>query len=165
MKILLIIWFTLNLFTLYAPETDYIKNKQEQKFFKMKYIEHIETSTFTPERFYNALQFWCKEPGILYQQALLETGWFKSESFLVYNNPFGMKVPAVRATFVHSEGLGHAGYEHWTDAVKDMAKWQKYWYSLGYNMDDYYQFLLLVGYAEDPDYIIKLKTLPDRPNA
>ena len=158
------LWLLFICFSVSAPETDYSSKKIEESLLWGHYIRLMEKSDFTPERFYNTLVFFCKEPGILYQQAILETGWFTSKSFLEFNNPFGMKVPEIRKTFVQREGFGHGGYDHWTDAVKDMALWQQYWYSLGYNMDDYYSFLELLGYAEDPFYIQKLKTLPNKPH-
>lgn len=149
--------------SLYAPETSHSSGMIKESLLRKNYLKLMEKSDFTPERFYNTLVFQCKEPGILFQQAILETGWFTSESFLKYNNPFGMKVPHIRDTFVRGEGLKHGAYDHWTDAVKDMALWQDYWYSKGWNMNDYYNFLELLGYAEDPLYVKKLQTLPTKP--
>lgn len=79
---------------------------------------------------------------IVYAQARLETGNFKSQVFKENNNLFG---------FVGNNG--YIKYNSWQESVKDYKEWQNKYYVRG----DYYTFLKRVGYAEDTSYIYKLR--------
>lgn len=81
---------------------------------------------------------------IVYNQAVLETGHFKSSMFIKKNNLFGFR-----------NLLGYMSFDTWQDCCKYYAKWQKKHYKGG----DYYVFLKKIGYAEDSTYIKKLKTM------
>jgi uncharacterized FlgJ-related protein len=54
---------------------------------------------------------------VVYAQAVLETGHFKSKSFKEGNNLFGMKVAKQRPTTAVGEYLGHAKYNSWQESV------------------------------------------------
>lgn len=81
---------------------------------------------------------------IVYNQARLETGNFKSRVFKKYNNLFG---------FVGKNG--YIKYNSWRASVIDYKAWQYDYYRGG----DYYTFLKAIGYAEDSLYISKLRRM------
>ena len=95
-------------------------------------------------------------------QFVLETGWFTSDSFVKYNNLSGMKFPEIRYSVAISEKLGHSSYSHWTDSVDDYYLWLVYRIKKGCDTSDYYLFLKTIGYAEDPLYISKLKSIEEK---
>jgi hypothetical protein len=50
---------------------------------------------------------------------------------------------------------GYLNFDHWTGCVDYYKTWQDKYYKGG----DYYEFLRDIGYAEDTNYINKLKSL------
>ena len=76
-------------------------------------------------------------------QALLETGYFTSRVCLECNNLFGLRRP--------SDG-SYYEFDNWEESVRAYKKYVQYKYKGG----DYLLFLKRIGYAEDPDYIIKV---------
>ena len=87
-----------------------------------------------------------KHVDIVVRQSVVETGWYKcTKCSLDKNNLFG---------FISSKG-GYMKFDTWQDSVKEYAVWQKRFYKGG----DYHVFLKRIGYAEDPNYINKLKTV------
>lgn len=94
-----------------------------------------------------------KHPDVVLRQSIMESGWFKCTSCSMrYNNPFGFRHPS---WIDNDNPLGYLKFDLWQDAVKYYKKWQKKRYKGG----DYYEFLVDIGYAEDPKYIDKLKSL------
>jgi len=84
-------------------------------------------------------------PEIVFAQAILETGHFKCQNCsLKDNNIFGFWYKG-----------SYIKYDSWQECVSYYARWQKRHYKGG----DYYEFLEKRGYAEDPLYCEKLKTL------
>lgn len=99
-----------------------------------------------------------KFPHIVKAQSILETGNYQSEVFRANNNLFGMKVAKLRPTTALGENLGHAYYANWRNSVLDYA-----FYSAAYlrnikTEDEYFQYLK-ANYAEDPNYVTKIKQL------
>ncbi len=84
-----------------------------------------------------------KFPEIVYGQARLETGNFKSNFFKNRNNLFGFRVKT-----------GYMYFRHWKECVAYYANWQKKYYKQG----DYFEFLTKIGYAE-ADSIYKERVL------
>lgn len=84
----------------------------------------------------------AKHAEIATKQAVLETGWFKSAAFKNKNNPFGLMKGGELREF---ESIEEA-----CQAYKDLIYYK-------YDGGDYYEFLDEMGYAEDPNYIWKLK--------
>ena len=76
-------------------------------------------------------------------QALLETGYFTSRVCLECNNLFGLRRP--------SDG-NYYEFDRWEESVKAYKDYVQYKYKGG----DYLLFLKRIGYAEDPDYIVKV---------
>lgn len=92
-------------------------------------------------------------PEIVLAQIRLETGNLSSNICKNNKNLFGMKLPKKRETTAIGEQFGHANYANYSDSVKDYALWQQSRYKGG----DYYAFLEDIGYAQDKEYINKLK--------
>lgn len=85
-------------------------------------------------------------PEIVQAQAILETGHFKSYACLQQNNLFGLR---------KRDGT-YMSFDHWTDAV---AAYKKFIQKYNPPPNDYYKYLQDLGYAEDPNYIAKLKQI------
>lgn len=68
-----------------------------------------------------------KFPDIVFAQAVLETGHFRSKLFQNANNLFGMKLPNKRETVaVGKTSGGYAKFESWESSVYDYSLWQNY---------------------------------------
>ena len=91
-----------------------------------------------------------KYPHIVYAQAIIETGNFKSSLCLNQNNLFGL--------YNSSKGRYHR-FDHWTESVIAYKDFIQYRYK---PPEDYYKFLQRIGYAEDPNYISKLKKVVNK---
>jgi flagellum-specific peptidoglycan hydrolase FlgJ len=87
---------------------------------------------------------------IVVAQAILETGHFRSENCKVNNNLFGL---------FNSKKKEYFKFDHWTSCVKAYRDMIQYKYK---EDEDYYKFLTRIGYAEDPNYIIKIKGIVER---
>ncbi|MBO5612413.1 MAG: peptidoglycan DD-metalloendopeptidase family protein [Prevotella sp.] len=87
-----------------------------------------------------------KHKEIVLAQALLETGYFSSRVCLENNNLFGLRRP--------SNGKYYK-FANWEESVKAYRDYVQYKYKGG----DYYSFLNKIGYAEDSQYINKLRKI------
>jgi hypothetical protein len=120
-----------------------------------------EQDKFTPEKFKEyILELNIKFPHIVYAQAVLETGHFKSQVFMNNQNLFGMKQAQRRASTNSGTELGHAVYKHWRESVVDYALYQCAFLSKLYTEDTYYQYLK-ENYAESPDYVQNVKKIAE----
>ena len=81
---------------------------------------------------------------IVLAQSILETGHYKSDLTKTHNNIFGIK-----------KGKEYKKYNSYIDCIKDYKKLISSRYSGG----SYYNYLLKIGYASDPEYIDKLKDI------
>lgn len=88
-----------------------------------------------------------KHPEIVYAQAILETGHFRSIVCKEYNNLFGL---------YNSRTKSYYRFDHWSESVVAYLDFIQYRYK---PPNDYYRFLSDIGYAEDPEYINKLKRI------
>ena len=91
-----------------------------------------------------------KHKNIVYAQAILETGHFRSKVYREYNNLFGL---------YNSRSKDYYKFNHWSESVVAYLNYIQYRYK---PPDDYYKFLEEIGYAEDPQYITKLKNIVKR---
>ena len=149
---LLVIWLISTAMSKTVTETFYVTGET-----KMLVLE--EHNEFSEEK----LDAYLKEinikfPDIVKAQATLETGYFKSEKVIVNHKLFGMKVAKLRPTTALGENLGHAFYDNWKQSVLDYAFYQAA-YLRQIKTDDEYLAYLELNYAEDPNYINKLKKL------
>jgi flagellum-specific peptidoglycan hydrolase FlgJ len=92
-----------------------------------------------------------KHPEIVYAQAILETGHFKSVGCIEHNNLFGL---------YNSSANRYCRFDHWAESVVAYKEWvQKRWKPPS---EDYYTFLRRIGYATDPHYTKKLKIIVNK---
>lgn len=119
----------------------------------MKEYSEVQDASFlhgelNDSTLYLALEYYnIKHPRIVLAQAKLETGNYTSKHCINGNNLFGL---------YNSQKKEYFKFDHWTDCVqgyKDMIE-----YKLR-DEEDYYDFLLRIGYAEDPEYISKIKEM------
>lgn len=116
---------------------------------------------FTPEKFKTYMEeLNIPHPDIVYAQAVLETGGFTSHIFRMNNNLFGMKVATIRPTTNIGEEDGHAAFKHWRHSVVDYALYASC-YLTKMNREEYFNYLS-ARYAEDPNYISKVKTIIEK---
>lgn len=106
------------------------------------------TSNNPEEYLIEALNYYnVQHPEIVYAQAILETGHFKSNVCKKYNNLFGL---------YDSKNKRYYKFDHWSDSIIGYLNYIQYKYT---PPQDYYDFLEEIGYAEDPEYVNKLKRI------
>lgn len=93
------------------------------------------------------IHYEVKFPEIVYAQAVLETGHFKSVGCLRHHNLFGL---------YNSKDKRFHRFNHWTESVIAYKEWIQRRYK---PPEDYYEFLKRIHYARDPEYIKKLKKI------
>lgn len=111
------------------------------------YADSARKSSFIPTResVYEELKRQdIKHPRIVLAQSILETGHYQSNVCRANNNLFGLM-----------KKDGYHSFSHWRQSV---AYYKEHVQSR-YRGGDYYTFLSSIGYAQDPDYINKLKEL------
>lgn len=124
-----------------------------------KRINYIKTQDFNYNLFIEYMKLKSiRNKNIVVSQAILESDWFRSDIFFENNNLFGMKQPRVRNTTAIGINRGHASYNHWTCSVDDYKLWYQY-VTKDRTYDNYFQFLVAMGYAEDGYYIRKIKSI------
>jgi len=79
-------------------------------------------------------------PDIVLAQAILETGWFRSNACRKKHNLFGLTNPRTGKYYE---------FDHWTESVKAYYTKVQYRYKGG----NYLLWLRKIGYAEDKNYI------------
>jgi len=145
----------------YVPELNYKRESNNFCYFTyyQQKTEFFKTVEFSVENLREYLEFRkVRNKEIVYAQAVLETGEFRSTIFKENNNLFGMKYPLVRPTTAQYINRGHAAYNHWSDSVDDYILWYNFM-TRNKQYTNYLTFLTSLGYAEDPYYIYKLQNL------
>ncbi|QIG63366.1 hypothetical protein DAC16_133 [Bacteroides phage DAC16] len=102
-----------------------------------------------------------KYPHIVLSQSIIESGNYTSKVFLENNNPFGMKLSWNRATTALGIKNGYAYYSNLRDAIIDYAFMQSSYYRSAKTEEDYY-ILLQKSYAEDKEYINKVRKIANK---
>jgi uncharacterized FlgJ-related protein len=117
----------------------------------------LQRDEFSQEKLIELLiKLKVKFPDIVLAQARLETGAYKSKIFRENHNLFGMKEASRRINTAVGTQYNHAYYEHWRESVYDYAFYQcRYFGSV--SSESQYISSLGQSYAEDPDYVQKLK--------
>ena len=123
---------------------------------EIKVVLHIDNKDIQPD-FFNklpqeglmeALEYYeVKHPQIVYAQAILETGHFKSNVCLNYNNLFGL---------YDSKNKDYYKFNHWAESIVAYKEWIQKKYQPPNN---YYVFLEEINYASDKEYISTLKSI------
>lgn len=124
---------------------------------------HVVVDNVTPDFSQEALIDMLKElkvnhPHIVLAQSMLETGNYQSDIFRQNHNLFGMKVARRRVCTALGSNLGHAYYENWVESVYDYAFYQSAYLRDLTNEDRYFKYLS-ANYAQDPNYVKKLKRI------
>lgn len=118
---------------------------------KVHVIKHSKPKFFSQspeEGLMEALKYYgVKHPEIVYAQAVLETGNFKSNLCLEKNNLFGL---------YNSKAIRYYRFNHWSESIESYVNNIQDRYRPPNN---YYKFLSDIGYAEDPNYIKKIKKI------
>lgn len=122
-------------------------------------IVKLEKEEFSPK----LLKSYLKEinmphADIVYAQMVLETGHFKSTIFKENNNLCGMKCARSRIYTHKGSNRGHAYYENWKMSAIDYALYSSS-YLRDLKTDKQYFKYLGEHYAEDKNYVSKLKTI------
>jgi flagellum-specific peptidoglycan hydrolase FlgJ len=91
-----------------------------------------------------------KHPEVVYAQARLESGNFTSSHYVKRNNFLGI---------YDSRNHRYMSFEHWTDCLVAYRDKVQYRYKRNADRNDYMNWLVEIGYAEDPDYINKIKRM------
>ena len=91
-----------------------------------------------------------KCPNIVYAQAVLETGHFKSDVCQSKNNLFGL---------YDSNNKKYYEFDHWSESV---LAYKNYIQSKYKSDSSYYRFLKSINYAQDPTYVNKVKQIAER---
>lgn len=129
-------------------EREYEPSKTKTNSFK--YMQHFYSKS-PQDGLMEALTYYdVKYPHIVYAQAFLETGNFKSDLCLGDNNLFGL--------YNSSKGRYHR-FDHWVESVVAYKDFIQRRYK---PPEDYYKFLQRIGYAKDPSYIGKLKKVVNK---
>lgn len=122
------------------------------------------TGEFSTEKMvYLMKELNIKYPHIVYAQSLIETGHFDSKIFKENNNLFGMKQARTRVTTAQGTQYNHAYYDNWRESVYDYAFYQCRYLSGLKNEEEYLAYLGR-SYAEDPNYLKKIRQLVEREN-
>ena len=118
---------------------------------KLEQPEFFLADTPTKELVKEACEYFgLKHSEIVVAQSILETGHYHSDNCVKYNNLFGL---------YNSRRAQYYKFDKWWKSViayRDMIQ-----YRLREN-EDYYKFLTRIGYAEDPQYIVKVKGIVKR---
>lgn len=163
--ILLIVIF-LNSEPSFAPNLSKYQLEQKQSNMRrMIRLNELMSASFSPENLMELIVLLdMPSPEIIFKQAKLETGWFRSNLFKNHNSIFGMHYPRVRDSYSHEytiadNGRRVASYRSWQSSVLDMKLFIQYYEGLGYDPVNYYKFLVNVGYCEKDIYTNILKNM------
>lgn len=98
-----------------------------------------------------------QHPEIVLAQMKIESGNYQSGIAKKNNNYFGMRHPAQRLTVSLGQKSGYARYRNWAYSVIDYGLWQRRY---AYNLtEEEYLTKLSDTYAEDPNYVSKVKNI------
>lgn len=111
-------------------------------------LDSIKAMTPADGLFYAIEYYNLYEPHIVYAQAVLETGHFRS-ALAQKGNLFGI---------YDSRRKQYRTYSHWIESVIDYRDAVQSKYKGG----DYYTFLRDLPYATDPDYVKKVRKIAER---
>lgn len=121
-----------------------------------------ENDQITYEKLYEQIiQSGIKFPEVVFAQAILETGHFKSKLFQEANNLFGMKMPIKRETLaIGKKKGGYAVFDNWISSVNDYQLWQGY-VLRNKTITTQKEYLILLDkiYSTNKKYVLSLKSI------
>ncbi len=91
-----------------------------------------------------------KHPDVVYAQARLESGNFTSAHYKNRNNFLGI---------YDSKRKRYMSFNHWTDCLLAYRDKVQYRYRRNLDREDYLKWLVETGYAQDPNYISKIRKM------
>lgn len=164
-------WVLLTLttfFVLVGSLTWILVKKLKQTEFVTEETKAIIISEFDKQNKFTAenlkayiLELNIRFPHIVYAQAKLETGNFKSKIFRENNNLFGMKEAKRRPTTNKGTENNHAVYLNWKESVVDYAMYSAA-YLNGIKSESEYFDYLRQNYAQDTSYVLRLKEIIEK---
>lgn len=132
---------------------------------EIKTLENTQDAELKEVRTVQALvRFGFRFAEVVFFQILLETDRLRSKVYKECNNVVGMKWN--ERGYAIGTCRGHAQYARVKDCLLDYLEYQQTYLTYYEEKiihrscltnDDYYNFLLWIGYAEDSEYIEKLK--------
>jgi hypothetical protein len=136
-----------------VPLLKYAETEHEIK------IIMADRNKFTQEKLIEAIKgLNFPFPYIVMAQAIHETNMFQSALFLENNNLFGSKCATHRITLTKLSNNSYAYFTTWKESVYDYALYSATYLSKIQTEEEYYDYLSQ-NYAEDPQYVNKLKQL------
>lgn len=125
---------------------------------KEKPLEGLEWYSKSPkDGLYEAMEYYgILHSDVVYAQAVLESGNFKSELAVKHNNLFGL---------YNSSKKEYYKFNHWSESVKayrDLVQYKFIKKQKQYEQEMYYKFLVNMKYAEDPEYILRLRRIVEK---
>ena len=137
------ITYTLGEDSLYYEE---VNGKPVHVMFVDSVPKRLDTLPLSLENYLDVCDFYSiTDPEIVYAQSCLESGHFKSDCFKKRNNHLGIM-----------RGNDYATYDNWVACLKDYSNRVAYKKKEG---EDHYAFLARIGYAEDENYVSKVKSV------
>jgi hypothetical protein len=111
----------------------------------------IQDLDLTKENFFTVCRILeIKHPDVVYAQARLESGNFTSSHYRNRKNFLGI---------YDSKRKRYMSFDHWTDCLVAYRDKVQYRYKRNLDREDYLHWLVETGYAEDPNYISKLRKM------
>lgn len=111
----------------------------------------IQELDLTKENFFTVCRILeIKHPDVVYAQARLESGNFTSSHYRNRNNFLGI---------YDSKRKRYMSFDHWTDCLVAYRDKVQYRYKRNSDREDYLRWLVETGYAQDPNYISKVRKM------
>lgn len=149
------LWVSVNPMPFITSLNDYI-NEYNEKLDALLGRERYNNSDDHPEltvaNLYSELKRQgLKHPKIVLAQAILESGWFRSDLTRTHNNIFGIR----------TRRGPYQRFDSWVDCVSGYKNLVQYKFK-GRTQTEYYAFLKSIGYASDRKYIYKVREIAER---
>ena len=134
--------------TLSLVSTGSMSHSTQQQYYEAVVIEELELNK---ENFFLVCEIYeVQFPEIVYAQARLESANFKSKLFETKNNFLGLYNSKVKDFYE---------FGHWTECIRGYKDLLQFKYTGDEQIENYYQFLIDLPYAMDPQYITKVKKI------
>lgn len=122
----------------------------------------VEKNKFSKDKLINELKrLNIKYPHIVMAQSIIETRKWTSNIFKESNNLFGMKEAKTRVTTAKGTQYNHAYYDNWKESVYDYAFYASRYMGGIKSEEDYFNYLS-ANYAEDKNYVAKIKMIIEK---
>lgn len=123
------------------------KNDKPPSYIKLEQPEFLNEPLSDSILLKALVYYEIKEPLIVLAQGKLESANYKSKLCLDKNNIFGL---------YNSKANQYYNFDHWSNCILAYKNMIEYRHKDG---EDYYRFLLRIRYAEDAEYVHKVKSI------